>query len=152
MKKIYLLLLFMFFSPFLFAQSSDVVSELIASKKATFGHACYISAVYQNIVDENESQTIAVNAIYEQDILPPNADANVPIPFGQLARIFCNMWNVKGGLLYRATDKSPRYALRQLKRDGVIDEDIDPNSIPTGRELLNIFTLGEIKYKGRGVQ
>lgn len=152
MKKYFFLLLSLFFSAFLFAQSADFVTELIAAKRATFGHACYIFSVYQNIIDENESQTAAINAIFEKGILPPNADVNVPISFKHLARLFCAMWNVEGGLLYRATKKSPRYALRQLKRDGVIDNNIDPDSIPTGRELLNIFTLGEIKYNDRGAE
>ena len=151
--KIYsFFLLLSFFSAFLFAQSADFVSELIASKRATFGHACYIFSVYQNIIDENESQPTAVNALFEQGLLPQKADENVPISYEQLARLFCTMWNVEGGLLYRASKKSPRYALRQLKRDGVIDKNIDPNSIPTGRELLNIFTLGEIKYNDRGTE
>lgn len=106
MKKIVLLLLLAFFSTFLFAQSADFVSELIASKKATFGHACYIVAVYQNYIDENETQASAVNALLEQNLLPKSADTDIPISFKYLSRLFCNMWNVEGGLLYRATKKT----------------------------------------------
>ena len=66
-----------------------------------------------------------------------------------LAYIYLQMWpDIKGGLFYKLTKGSPRYAFKQLKTDGIISDDADPNSFVSGREALSILTACMVAYGG----
>ena len=56
------------------------------------------------------------------------------------------MFNIKGGLMFRLTKGSPRYAFKQMKSDGVISQNYDPSLILSGREALNIYTSCNMLY------
>ncbi len=146
MKKIILVLISLYVSCTLFAQSADFITELISSEKVTFGQFCYFSAIYQNLVSEDASETDAVNAFFELGYLPAGVDENTFITYEQASRIFVGFWNIKGGLFYRLSGKSGRYAFKQFKADGIIPAKIDPGMIPGGTDILNIYTMGDIRY------
>ena len=146
MKKIILVLISLYVSCTAFAQSADFITELISSEKVTFGQFCYFSAIYQNLVSEDASETDAVNAFFELGYLPAGVDENTFITYEQASRIFVGFWNIKGGLFYRLSGKSGRYAFKQFKADGIIPAKIDPGMIPGGTDILNIYTMGDIRY------
>lgn len=146
MKKIFLVFISLFFSGMIFAQSADFVTELIATKQATYGQICYLSAVYQGLVDDSASQVDAINAAFEEGSVDKSLNADSVITYEDAAKVFCKFWNIKGGLFYRISNGNKRYAFKQLKRDGVISQNIDPSMVPSGVDILNLYTLGDIKY------
>ena len=132
----------------LYAQSADVISDLLDSKEATFGQICYLAAVQQNFINENDDYEKAVQALYENNVIPNLEDASAPIPLVDIAYIYSRLWTVKGGLMYRLTKGSPRYAFRQFQADGVISAKSEPADIVSGAKALSVFTACINKYSG----
>jgi len=135
-----------FFSLSVYAQSADFVTEILNTKAANYGQVCYLSAVYQGLVDEKATYPEAVKALYDNNQLPYVVDPVIPVNLGNLSFILSKLWPIKGGLMFRITRGSPRYAFRQLKADRLIDADADPAKKVSGIEVLNLYTECQRKY------
>jgi len=146
MKKIISILFLSILAISAFAQSADVITEILETKEAKFGQICYISAVQQNLVSENTSYYDAVRILHEKKQLPQLVDENEVIPVIDIAYLFSYMWNIKGGLMFRITGGAPRYVFRQLQSDGIIGASVDPKSTITGAEALSMYTSCLRKY------
>ena len=131
-----------------FTQSADVITDLLESEKVSFGQVSYLAAVQMNLLDENESYENAVKALVDNEIIPDGEEADTPIPLVDIAYIYSKLWDVKGGLMYRLTKGSPRYAFRQFQSDGIISSDADPAWLVSGAKALSIFTSCVNKYSG----
>jgi len=132
----------------LYAQSADVITELLEAKQATFGQVCYLAAVQQNYVDEKASYEDAVQALYEKGIIPNSEDAQAAIPLVDIVYIYSRLWPVEGGLMFRLTKGSPRYAFRQFQSDGIISRRAEPSDFVSGAKALSIYTSCVNKYSG----
>ena len=75
-------------------------------------------------------------------------DANEAIPLVDIAYIYSKLWIIKGGLMYRITKGSPRYAFRQFQADGILTAKNEPSDIVSGAKALSIFTSCINKYSG----
>ena len=86
--------------------------------------------------------------MYDNKMIPGIEDENSAIPLVDIAYIYSKLWPVKGGLMYRLTRGSPRYAFRQFQADGVLSAKSEPSDIVTGAKALSIFTATINKYSG----
>ena len=130
-----------------FAQSADVVTDILKSDEATYGQVCYLSAIHQGIISEDASYEDAVNALLNRGQIPENVSAYDSVFMANLAFIYVQIWpNIKGGLMFSLTNGSPRYAFKKLKSDGVISENTDPKEVVSGAEALNILTACMMEY------
>lgn len=146
MKKILAILAFLFIAGTVYAQSNEVITEILNTEQVTLGQVCYLSAVYQGFVAEDASYEEAINALYEQKQIPSVGYETDSVAMVNLSFIYAQMWNMKGGILYRLTNGSPRYAFKQMKSDGVIAEYIAPTKLVSGYEALSIFTTCNFEY------
>lgn len=146
MKKIAVLFISLIISGSVFAQSADVITDILNSKEMTYGQASYLCATYQKLISDDGSFEDAITALVNEGQLPSYVDASDPIPVGNLAFLFAKIWNIKGGLFYRITKGSPRYAYKQLKADGIIPENKDPRAKISGIDALNIYTTCSFEY------
>ncbi|MGP1459539.1 MAG: hypothetical protein ACTTKL_09545 [Treponema sp.] len=146
MKERFLCFAVLFLTGLIHAQSADFVTELLQSERATYGQVCYLTAVYREIIDENSSVEDAVNALKSRGDVSKAADAEDPADFGEAARLFAKIWNVKGHLLFTISKGSRRYAFKKFKKDGVVPTHADPHAVPSGVDILNIFTAGNEIY------
>mgnify|MGYP004450996821 FL=1 len=129
------------------AQSAEVVTDILGSPKVTYGQACYLSAVAQDLVKEEASYEDAVVALFDiGQLKTSNMEADNEIRLDELAAVYTRIFNVKGGLMYRITKGSPRYALRLLKADGIVPQNSDPSSVLTGEAALSLFTSCLLQY------
>jgi len=144
-KSLVTLLLLLFFSS-AFAQSSDVITEILNAKQVTFGQVCYMAAVQQDYIDESATYTDAIEVLYKKGQIPNIVYEDTVVPLVNLAYIYTHMWNVKGGVMYKLFRGAPRYAFKQLKADGIISASADPGSFVTGQEALNIYTSCSLEY------
>lgn len=128
------------------AQSADFVTELLSTERARFGQVCYLSAVYQNLVPEDASEVDAMNALFEAGVIPGDTGRSTEITYAQTSGLFARFWGIKGGLFYRLTGKNARYAFKQFKADGIISPWIDPAMVPSGFDVLNLYTAGDMRY------
>ncbi len=146
MKKVLSLLFILFCTGTIYAQSADVITEILQSEEVSFGQVCYLSAVYQGLVSDDASYQEAIDALYDIHQIPERYYETTSVPMANLAFIYAQMWDVKGGLMFRITKGSPRYAFRQLKFDGIIADTIEPAKTVSGWEALNIYTNCDFKY------
>ncbi len=146
MKKIVTLVFCFLISLSVYAQSADVITEMLESEEATFGQVSYIAAVQKNLVGEDASYEAAVQALYDNGLIPNYEDPSAAIPLVDIAYIYSRLWEIKGGLMYRLTDGSPRYAFKQFQADGVLGKNQDPSDTVTGAKALSIYTACVKKY------
>lgn len=146
MKKILSILFVLFIAGSVYAQSNEVITEVLKAEEVSFGQVCYLSAVYQGLVQEDASYEDSIKALYNAKQIPAISYETDSVAMVNLAFIYAQMWNIKGGIMYRATNGSPRYAFKQMKADGVIAEYIAPSHIVSGYEALSIFTACNFKY------
>ena len=130
----------------LYAQSADVITELLESKQATFGQVCYLAAVQKNFVAENATYEEAVQSMFENGLIPESEDALAPIPLVDIAYIYSHLWPVEGGLMFRLTKGSPRYAFKQFQSDGILSRKQEPSDFVSGAKALSIYTACVKKY------
>ncbi len=148
MKKMFILPAVFALSLAAYTQRADVVTRLIGADTATYGEVCYLSAVYQGFVDENASYDDAFHALVQKGQANSRADVNGAVTLQELSRLMAKMWDIKGGLMYRATKRSARYAFRQFKVDGVLSATADPSEKASGSDVLNMYTACLRKYGG----
>lgn len=146
MKKWIILGLLSLFTINIYAQSADVITDILESDQVTMGQICYLSAVNQGLISDEATYSAAINVLYENGQLPSKVYEASPAPLVNVAFIFAQIWDIKGGLLYRAFHGAPRYAYKQLKADGVLPDFADPGLVMTGAEALNFYTSCVIKY------
>lgn len=146
MKKKLSVLFIMLLSLSLYAQSADVITEMLESKEATFGQVSYLAAVQKNLIDENDSYDAAVQALYDNGLIPNLEDPSAPIPLVDITYIYSRLWTIEGGLMYRATQGSPRYAFKQFQSDGILTKNQEPADFVTGAKALSIYTSCVNKY------
>lgn len=146
MKKIFLFFFGLFISLSAYSQSQDVITEILESSEATFGQVCYISAVMQSLVTEDTTYDEAIQAVYQNGQLPTITESTQPIPLIDAAYLFSFMWNIKGGLMYKITNGSPRYVFKQFQADRILPNDAEPRQIVSGIEIMRMYTACEKKY------
>lgn len=146
MKRILTSVLLLLLFASVHAQSADVITDILNTKEVTFGQVCYMAAVQQNYIEDTASYSEAIEVLYRKGQIPKIVYEGTVVPMANLAYIYSNMWDVKGGLLYKIFHGAPRYAFKQLKADGVIPANADPSTIVSGAEALNIYTACSIEY------
>ena len=120
------------------AQSSEKLTELISTDKATYGQASYLSAVYSGLLSEDADYEEAVKKLAENKILKEGTDPSKAVTLSELSYICTKTAGTKGGLFYTLFP-GPRYALRELKAKGIIPDYKDPSSKVSGREVIALF-------------
>lgn len=145
LKRIFCLVFFVF-SLNIYSQSAEFITELLGAEKVTYGQVSYLVAVHENLVSEKASYIDSMNALYQEKLLLDEILPSQFVNYKDLSYFFAKLWDVKGGLMFRISKGSPRYAFNQFKNDGIIPVNIDPHFYPSGRDVLNLFTLGDLKY------
>ena len=132
----------MFLTFAIYAQSADVTTQILETDEVTFGQVCYLSAVQQGLIYDEASYSDAINVLVQNGQIPETAvmEEDNPIPVVNIAFVLSEMFDVKGGVMYRLTKGSPRYAFKQLKTDGIIPSNASPSDTVDGMTLLNMFT------------
>ena len=146
MKKIVSLIFALFLVLSAYAQSADVITDILETEEITFGQVCYLTAAQLNIIEDSTSYEDAVTALYEHGYIPGMEEYDVPVPAVDLAYLYSKLWNIKGGLMYRLTKGAPRYAFRQFQADGIVSADMDPSAYVSGEKALSIYTSCINKY------
>lgn len=147
-KKIIIFSILFILMSFVHGQSSEFVTQLLNTKEATYGQVCYLVAVYNGYIDENDLDLQkAVERCHFNGLINNFEEASKIITYKDVAGLFSKAWDVDGGLMYIITKGSSRYAFNQLKVDKVIPMNVDPSFIPSGTDVLNVYTLGDLKYE-----
>lgn len=152
MKVKFIFLLFLLNSLVVFAQSNDRISEILQSEKVTYGEICYIVASAQGFIEDDASYEDAIQVLYDKGQIKTMVYKEEKIPLVNIAFVYSQIWGVKGGLMCRLTNNSPRYVFKQLKVDGIIDKSKDPASFVSGSEALSLYTSCAYFYDNQVIE
>lgn len=125
------------------AQSSEEISKIIKSEKATFAQVSYLPALYANLISGDEGsetnlEQTAFDALNQKGYLPAKATAESEVTLGQLCYIYAKAFDIKGGLFYTLFP-SERYAFKEFKAKGFLPSTADPSMALSGRDSLDLF-------------
>ena len=148
-KSLSCLVIALFVSSTIFAQSSEMISKIIKSEKATYSQAAYLPAVYANLITEKESlgtfaqgsqasNEAALEAFKSRGWVSSSVNADSEITLGQVCYLYAKALNIKGGLFY-SLFHSERYAFKEFKAKGILPSEADPDMKLSGRESIDIF-------------
>lgn len=149
MKKALSFIIAIFIAGAVYAQSADVITSMLETEEVNYGQLCYLSAVHQNLIEDNASFEDAVKVLYEKGQLPSEVNPYDTVYMVNLSYIYMQMWpEAKGGLMYRLTKGSPRYAFKQLRADGCLPLRADPKAVVSGVTALDILSACMVAYGG----
>lgn len=117
-KNFLFLLLLTAMTGLCFAQSAAKIEEIVNSDVITKGQACYLVGTATGAVEESASYSEAFNK-YENLKMFKNASFDEPIQLAEFSNLVLQNSKANKSLWYMIS-KSPYYALRQLKLDGII--------------------------------
>ena len=140
MKKSLLLscLIALFASFPFFSQSSEQISAILKSEKATCAQVSYLAAVYANKISDSDSDSQAFDALKSEGYFSDEASADSEVTLAEAAFVYAKALNLKGGLFY-SLFKNKRYAYKELKAQGVLPSNSDPSMKISGRDSLDLF-------------
>ena len=121
-----------------FAQSSEKLTELINTDKATFGQISYLAGVYTGKVAEDADYDTAVKTLSSEGIIGADKTADTEITLAELSYLCMKTTGLKGGLFY-SIFPGPRYAFRELKAKNIIPPAADPSEKVTGRDAIAVL-------------
>lgn len=147
MRKLLSILFVLFIGGAVFAQSADVVTEILSTDEVTYGQVCYLSAIHQNLISEDAGYEEAVKVLNANGQFTQNVSAGDVISKADLAFIYVQLWpDMKASLMYKLTKGSARYAFKQLKNDGIFSDKEDPMESLSGADALNVLTACMLEY------
>ncbi|MCQ2586307.1 MAG: hypothetical protein MJ185_12010 [Treponema sp.] len=146
MKKFSIVISIFILTMSLSAQSADAVTDILNAEKITMGQACYLSAVFQGFASDDTSFEDSMLALVGQGQLSEITEPSEPATIARLSEIYAKMFDVKGGLFFRLSGGSPRYAFKHLKAKGLIPQNTDPSKVLSGREAMSLFTKVSMRY------
>ncbi len=146
LKKLFIILAVLVSVSKLSAQSAEVVTSILNSEKVTFGQVCYLVAVHEGFIKESASYAEAISALDSKHMIPYAVYEETYVPLANLSYLYAQIFDVKGGLMFKLFRGAPRYAYKQLKYDGVLPANSFPNKIVSGQEALDIYTACMMEY------
>lgn len=119
------------------AQSNETIDQILAQDVATVGSAAYVALSAGDLVNDDSSPQKAVEVAIQAGWLDPAASVDDPAGFGQFAHLLMQVFEVKGGLMYRILP-GPRYATREFTYSGWSPIRIGPADQFSGSFLLSV--------------
>lgn len=97
----------------LFAQSNDLVDELLAQDTAHVGHTAYLVYTASGVIDPSVDVSDAVATAIDSGTLPVGTAADAPVDFGAFSYMLMDAFDIPGGIMYRIVP-GRRYAAREV--------------------------------------
>ncbi|MBO7121971.1 MAG: hypothetical protein J6V90_01660 [Treponema sp.] len=139
MKKILSILLLSLAGVAAYAQSAEKISQIVESQELTFGQAAYLALAYSGDIEEDVSEAEALEAAVKKNWIKNGAVDTAAIKLSELSALYLKATGIKGGLFYRVSGKSGRYAFKELKARNLLDKAADPAMTITGQNALSLF-------------
>jgi hypothetical protein len=137
-------LVFFCLGSFGYSQSARVIEKILNSSALTVGDACYLAGIMAGKVsDESLSSDALEKFRYMKSFKDAKADDN--IRYDMFAVLIMEAGNIKGSIWYNLY-KTPHYAFRYLKMEGLVDDGKAPSSSVEPRDAIAIISkLSEVQ-------
>lgn len=133
-----------------FAQSADVISDIVREEKTTWKSLTYL-AYYtdDDNIDKVVSLDDAFNYFSNAGIVPSNITPDTLLRYDDMSLFLLKAFDVKAtSALYYCFSNSKRYAFRQMKYFGIVKRDAFPGDKMTGSFFVTIMGKFSEKFPG----
>ena len=118
-----------------FAQTAETLEQITEREQITVGQAAYIAAASAGVIGETESEQAALAALFDSGSDGAASRQDHPVTLAMYSHMLMTAFERDGGLLY-SLFPGPRYALRELEFERVIQGGGDPGDTVSGRRAL----------------
>ena len=132
------IILLIIFGFALHAQSSDMMDILLEEERATYGRAAYLELAAGRQIPDEASVKDTMDLLENRNWNVKRKDADAPITLGEYSYLLMQIFEMRGGLMYRLFP-GPRYAARELVYLKIIDGDFTPGRAISGEEGVRIL-------------
>ena len=150
--KVFLSIVFLVFisSAFqLYAQSAEIIDNVIGSQSISYGEASYLAALGSGLADEEADINSAYAIINSSGFNRDAKAAAQPVTLGEFSYILMKSLEMKGGLMYSLFPIT-KVCRPRTEYLGIIDFEAHPGNPLKGTEALNM--LSELlRFKGGGI-
>lgn len=135
---------FFSFANLAYSQSAKVIEKILNSSTLTVGDACYLAGIMAGkLSDESASSEALEKFRYMKNFKEAKADDN--IRYDVFAALIMEAGKVKGSIWYNLY-KTPHYAFRYLKIEGLVSDEKSPSSNVEPRDAIAIISkLSEVQ-------
>lgn len=122
-----------------FSQSFSRLSQIIDTQEITNGQAAYFVGTYLGTVRENATDTEAFETLKAAGYFADGVTADSKIQLKNLCAVYAKAADVKGGMMFSLSKKSPRYAFKEFKAKGWLPANADPSRTVSGINAIGLF-------------
>lgn len=158
MKRFFAFLVLCLVAAFtVYAQSADVISDIVKEEKTTWKSLTYL-AYYTD--DDNIDKVISLDDAFKffsnAGVIPSNVTPDTLLRYDDMSLFLLKAFDIKAtSALYYCFSDSRRYAFRQMKYFGIVRRDAFPGDKMTGSFFVTImgkfsekFSGAKLRYKG----
>ena len=129
---------------FAYSKSARIIAKILGSSTLSVGDACYLAGIMAGKVsDESLSSDALEKFRYIKNLKDAKVDDN--IRYDVFAALVMEAGNVKGSIWYNLY-KTPHYAFRYLKMEGLVNDEKSPSSSVEPRDAIAIISkLSEVQ-------
>lgn len=128
----------------LYAQSAKVIDKMLSTEALTCGGACYLAGIISGKVSDDATLADTLERFRHVSGLK-DAKQDDLIRYDIFANLIMHVTQVKGSIWYNLY-KTPHYAFRYLKMEGLVNEEISPSSNVNPRDAMAIISkLSEVQ-------
>lgn len=128
----------------LYAQSAKVIDKMLSTDALTCGQACYLAGVISGKISDDTTLADTLEKFRYLSGLK-DAKADDLIRYDIFANLIMDVTQVKGSIWYNLY-KTPHYAFRYLKSEGLVAEDVTPSGNVNPRDAMAIIVkLSEVQ-------
>ena len=135
MKKCAVVLIFFLLTASLFAQTAQVLEELLETKELSNQQAAWFVLEAADILNPNTSEIDAFEYALALGWIPDYAVPEGGVRLSWVSSLIVRSFNIKSGLFFLIT-KAPHYAYRELVSRGIIQGKTEPDMLVSGDLLL----------------
>lgn len=121
-----------------YAQSNDIVDEVLAKETIDFGSAAYLTMTAAGLVPETADTETVLRVLGDQKWGFETLKAEDPITLGDYSYLLMKAFEIPGGLWFTVFPGS-RYALREFLYKGVVSQPVWPAKLIKGDEAVRIL-------------
>lgn len=127
-----------------YSQSAQIIDKMLSSQALTCGDACYLAGIMAGKITD-DTPIVKTLELFRHIKGLENAKADDIIRYDVFVALVMDAGNIKGSIWYNLS-KSPHYAFRYLKMEGLVKDDVFPSSKVDPRDAIAIISkLSEVQ-------
>ncbi len=121
----------------LFAQSNQLIDELLQQDEALLGHTAYLVLTAAEIIPDDAAVADAIDFLQSSSIKMGRLSLDKPVFAGEFSYLTMHFFKIEGGILYTLFPGS-RYGLREMVYKGFLDNSVTMFQYLPGQQIVQI--------------